>query len=80
MIELLRTTQIAFSRFATPSGFLVGSGDDVQKAFVPGSVQGKIVCNHFGEHRFSVADPRVFSPPTLLRMMTEIFVDDRNYN
>ena len=26
MIELLRTTQIAFSRFATPSGFLGGSG------------------------------------------------------
>ena len=33
-------------------------------------VQGKIVCNHFGEHRFSVPDPRVFPPPTLLHMMT----------
>ena len=39
-------------------------------------VHGKIVCNHFGEHRFSVADPRVFPPPTLLRMMT-VFLDRR---
>ena len=27
MIESLRTTQIAFSRFATPSGFLGGGGE-----------------------------------------------------
>ena len=34
MIESLRTTQIAFFRFATPSGFLGGvggGGDEVQK-------------------------------------------------
>ena len=30
MIESLRTTQITFFRFATPSGFL-GGGDEVQK-------------------------------------------------
>ena len=42
MIESLRTTQIAFFRFATPSGF-PGSGDEVQKVFVQGSVLGKIV-------------------------------------
>ena len=40
MIESLRTTQIAFFRFATPSGFL-GGGDEVQKVFVQGSVKGK---------------------------------------
>ena len=62
MIESLRTTQIAFFRLATPSGFL-GGGDEVQKVFVQGSVQGKIVWNHLWEHRFSVPDPRVFSPP-----------------
>ena len=40
MIESLRTTQIAFFRLATPSGFLGGGGDEVQKVFVEGSVQG----------------------------------------
>ena len=29
MIESLRTTQITFVRFATPSGFLGGGGDEV---------------------------------------------------
>ena len=45
MIESLRTTQIAFFRFATPSGFLGGrgGGDEVQKVFVQGSVQGNIL-------------------------------------
>ena len=47
MIESLRTTQIAFLRFATPSGFLGGGGgeggDEVQKVFVQGYVQGKLV-------------------------------------
>ena len=42
MIESLRTTQIAFFRFAMPSGFLGGGGgDEVPKVFVEGSVQGK---------------------------------------
>ena len=61
MIESLRTTQ----RWVSVG---VGGGGIF--------VQGKIVCNHFGEHRFSVADPRVFSPLTLLRMMT-VFLDRR---
>ena len=51
MIESLRTTQIAFFRFATPSGFL-GGGDEVQKVSVKGFVQGKILWNHLWEHRF----------------------------
>ena len=68
MIESLRTTQIAFFKFATPSGFL-GGGDEVQKVFVQGSVQGKILWNHLWEHRFSVPHPRVFPPP-----------EDRIYN
>ena len=39
MIESLRTTQIAFFRFATPSGFLGGGGgDEVQKVFVQGKI------------------------------------------
>ena len=71
MIELFRTTQIAFFRFATPSRFLGrgGGGDEVEKVFVQGSVQGKIVWNHLWEHLFSVPDPRVFPPP-----------EDRMYN
>ena len=41
MIESLRTTQITFFRFATPSGFL-GGGDEVQKVFVQlGPCKGK---------------------------------------
>ena len=43
MIESLRTTQIAFFRFATPSGFPRGGRDEVQKAFVQESVQEKII-------------------------------------
>ena len=38
-------------------------GDEVQKLFVQGSVQGKILWNHLWEHRFSIPDPRVFPPP-----------------
>ena len=38
MIESLRTTQIAFFRFATPSGFPRGVGDEVQKVVLQGSV------------------------------------------
>ena len=63
MIESLRTTQIAFFRFATPSGFSRGSGDEVQKVLVQESVQEKIIWNHLWEHRFSVPDPRFFPPP-----------------
>ena len=40
MIESLRTTQITFFRFATPSGFL-GGGDEVQKYSCKGSCKGK---------------------------------------
>ena len=44
MIESLRTTQIAFFRFTTPSGFpRGGGGDEVQKVFVQESVQEKII-------------------------------------
>ena len=35
----------------------------VQKIFLQGSVEGKIVWNQLWEHRFSVPDPRVFPPP-----------------
>ena len=63
MIESLRTTQIAFFRFATPCGFFRGSGDEVQKVSVYGSVQEKLIWNHLWEHRFSVPDPRAFPPP-----------------
>ena len=63
MIESLRTTQIAFFRFATSCGFFRGSGDEVQKVSVYGSVQEKLIWNHLWEHRFSVPDPRVFPPP-----------------
>ena len=59
MIESLRTTQIAFFRFATLCGFFRGSADEVQKV----SVQEKLIWNHLWEHRFSVPDPRVFPPP-----------------
>ena len=38
-------------------------GDEVQKIFLQGSVEGKIVWNLLWEHRFSVPDPRVFPPP-----------------
>ena len=40
-----------------------GDGDEVQKIFLQGSVEGKIVWNLLWEHRFSVQDPRVFPPP-----------------
>ena len=43
MIASLRTTQIAFFRFATPSGFSRGSGDEVQKVSVQESMQEKII-------------------------------------
>ena len=62
MIESLRTTQIAFFRFATSRGFFRGSGDEVQKVSVYGSVQDKLIWNHLWEHRFSVQDSRVFPP------------------
>ena len=39
MIESLRTTKIAFFRFATPCGFFRGSADEVQKVSVKGFVQ-----------------------------------------
>ena len=63
MIESLRTTQIAFFRFATLCGFFRGSADEVQKVSVQGFVQEKLIWNHLWEHRFSVPDPRVFPPP-----------------
>ena len=40
MVESLRTTHIAFFRFATPCAFFRRSGDEVQKVSVQGSVQG----------------------------------------
>ena len=63
MVESLRTTQIAFFRFATPCGFFRGSADKVQKVSVQGSVQEKLIWNHLWEHPFSVPDPRVFPSP-----------------
>ena len=63
MIESLRTTQIAFFRFATLCGFFRGSADEVQKVSVQGFVQEKLIWNHLWEHRFSVPDPRVLPPP-----------------
>ena len=63
MIESLRTTQIAFFRFATLCGFFRGSADEVQKVSVQGLVQEKLIWNHLWEHCFSVPDPRVFPPP-----------------
>ena len=63
MIESLRKTQIiSLLDSQRLLGFL-GRGDEVQKLFVQGSVQGKIVWNHLWEHRFSVPGPRVFPPP-----------------
>ena len=43
MIESLRTTQIAFFRFATPSGFLRGEGDETRykKYSCKGPCKGK---------------------------------------
>ena len=63
MVGPLRTTQIAFFRFATPCGFFRGSADKVQKVSVQDSVQEKLIWNHWWEHRFPVPDPRVFPPP-----------------
>ena len=63
MIESLRTTQVAFFRFATLCGFFGGSADEVQKVSMQGFVQEKIIWNHLWEYRFSVPDPRVFPPP-----------------
>ena len=63
MIESLRTTQLAFFRFATVCGFFRGSADEVQKVSVQGFVQEKIIWNHLWEHCFSVPDPCVFPPP-----------------
>ena len=62
VIESLRTTQIAFFRFAMLCGFFRGSADEVQKVSVQGFVQEKIIWNHLWEHRFSVPEPRVFPP------------------
>ena len=62
MIESLRTTQIAFFRFATLCGFFRGSSDEVQK--YGARVHARE--NHmkpFVKHRFSVPDARVFPPP-----------------
>ena len=63
IIESLWTMQIAFFRFAMPSGFPRGGRDKVQKVFVQESVQEKIIWNHLWEHRSSVPDPCVFPPP-----------------
>ena len=41
MIESLRTTQITFFRFATPSGFLGGAGTRYKKYSCKGSCKGK---------------------------------------
>ena len=41
LIESLRTTQIAFFRFATLCGFFRGSADEVQKLLVQGSCKRK---------------------------------------
>ena len=64
MIESLWRTQIAFFRFAMPCGFFRGSGDEVQKVSVQGSLQGsmqeKFIWNHLWECRFLLPDPRVF--------------------
>ena len=46
MIESLRTTQIAFFRFATPCGFFRGSGDEVQKVSVQGFVPDETICEN----------------------------------
>ena len=62
-IESLRTTRIAFFRFATLCGFFRGSADEVQKVSVQGFVQEKLIRNHLWEHRFSLPDPGVFPPP-----------------
>ena len=43
MVESLRTTQIAFFRFATPCGFFRGSADKVQKVSVQEFMQEKIL-------------------------------------
>ena len=43
MIESLRTTQIAFFRFATLCWFFRESADEVQKVSVQGYVQEKII-------------------------------------
>ena len=42
-VESLRTTQIAFFRFATLCGFFRGSADEVKKVSVQGFVQEKII-------------------------------------
>ena len=62
MIESLRTTQTAFFRFATPSGFLRGRRRGAK------SIHARVRAREnrmkpFGEHLFSVPDPRVFPPP-----------------
>ena len=41
MIESLRTTQIAFFRFATLCAFFRGSADEVQKVSVQGRVRAR---------------------------------------
>ena len=43
MVESLRTTQIAFFRFATLCGFFRGSADEVHKVSVQGLVQEKLI-------------------------------------
>ena len=53
MIESLRTTQIAFFRCATPSGFPGRwGGDEVQKVFGQESVQEKVIWNLQGGKTF----------------------------
>ena len=60
MIESLRTTQIAFFRLTTPSGFLGGGeGGGVPKRGTK-SIRARVRAR---ENRFSVPDPRVFPPP-----------------
>ena len=65
MIKSLRTTQIAFFRFATPCGFFRGSGDGVQKVSVQGFVQEKILYETICENIVSRYQTLVSSLPRM---------------
>ena len=64
MIESLRTTQVAFFRFATPSWFLGGGAETRYKKYsCKGTCKGKSYETIYENIVSRLPDPHVFPPP-----------------